>query len=127
MGNINTLTCELIKIDSIPEEINVVGQGRYAAFYACQHGSHNEPTAFKFESAQDKAIWINYVRKIHINFATFYDCIEDGEQAPEVTGTLEHIKYIKNNHGSEFVPLSIQEYTTDIENRYGLPLTFTQD
>jgi hypothetical protein len=43
------------------------------------------------------------------------------------TETLEYIKYIKNNHGSEFVPLSIQEYTTDIENQYGLPLTFTQE
>lgn len=127
MGNINTLTCKSIKVDSIPEGIRVVGHGQYAALYACQHGSHNYPTAFKFESAQETAIWIDYVRTIHINFATFYDCIEAGEQAPETTETLEYVKYIKNHHGSEFVPLSIQEYTTDIENRGGLPLTFYEE
>jgi hypothetical protein len=71
-------------------------------------------------------MWIACIRSIHANFASFYECIEDGEQAPNMTETLDCVKYIKNNHGSVFVPPSIQEYTIDIENQQSLPLTFAQ-
>jgi hypothetical protein len=60
MGNFNALTCQSIKVDLIPEGICVVGLVHYAAFYIYQQGSHNYPTAFKFESAQDTATWIDY-------------------------------------------------------------------
>jgi hypothetical protein len=126
MGNINTLTCELIDISSITKGIRVVGHGDYATLYQYQLGSYDYPTVFRFENEQDATVWIRNIRSIHTNFASFYDRIEKGEQAPNMTDTLDYINYIKNNHGSEFVPLSIQEYTTDIENRQSLPLTFAQ-
>jgi hypothetical protein len=126
MGNINTLTCEEIAVDAIPEGIRVVGDGDYATFYQYQLGSYNYPVVFKFENDQQATMWIACIRSIHTNFASFYECIEDGEQAPDMTETLDCVKYIKSNYGSEFVPPSIQEYTIDIENRQSLPLTFAQ-
>jgi hypothetical protein len=115
--------------------MGVVGQGHYAGFYVYQQGSHNYPTAFKFESTQDTAVWIDYyAQAIHINIATFYNCTKKGEQcikkeeqAPSMIDTLDYIKYLKNTHGSKFVLLSIQEYSTITENQKGLPLTFTHN
>jgi hypothetical protein len=126
MGNINTLTCEEVAIAATPEGIRVVRDGDYATFYQYQLGSYNYPIVFKFENDRQATMWIACIRAIHTNFASFYECIEDGEQAPNMTETLDCVKYIKNNHGSEYVPPSIQEYTIDIENRQSLPLTFAQ-